>query len=82
MLFRSRFAFHFDVIRSELNQPRLTPIGLPLHANVTGLLTSLATQQSYALAFADAALVVGVVALAALPIALLLRLPAPGDAPL
>jgi DHA2 family multidrug resistance protein len=77
-----RFAFHFDVIRSELTQPRLTPIGLPMHTNVAGLLTSLATQQSYALAFADAALVVGVVALAALPIALLLRQPARGDVPL
>jgi MFS transporter, DHA2 family, multidrug resistance protein len=75
-----RFAFHFDVIRSELTQPRLTPIGLPMHTNVVGLLTSLATQQSYALAFADAALVIGVVALAALPIALLLRQPARGDA--
>jgi MFS transporter, DHA2 family, multidrug resistance protein len=67
-----RFAFHFEMLRSTVTRARLAIVALPPHANRGGLL-GLVTQQAYALAFADAALVIGAIALAAFPLALLLR---------
>jgi DHA2 family multidrug resistance protein len=68
-----RFAFHFDVLRSNATLARLSTIALPPHVNASSLLAGLLTQQSYALAFADGALLTGLIAVIALPLALFLR---------
>jgi DHA2 family multidrug resistance protein len=68
-----RFAFHYEALRSTATLSRLSAIALPPHVNASSLLTGLVTQQAYALAFADGALITGVIALAALPLALSLR---------
>ena len=52
---------------------RLSAIPLHAHLNPGSLLTGLVTEQSYALAFADAAVITGVIAVIALPLALFLR---------
>jgi DHA2 family multidrug resistance protein len=69
-----RFAFHYEALRSTATLSRLSVIGLPPHMNASSLLTGLVTQQSYALAFADGALITGLIAVIALPLALCLRL--------
>jgi hypothetical protein len=68
-----RFAFHYDVLRSTETLSRLSAIALPPHVNASSLLSGLVAQQSYALAFADGALITGLVAAVALPLALCLR---------
>jgi DHA2 family multidrug resistance protein len=81
-----RFAFHFEVLRSSSTLARLSTIALPPHTNAAALLAGLVTQQSYTLAFADGALITGLIAVIALPLALLLRqrstasVPVPPDA--
>jgi hypothetical protein len=68
-----RFAFHYDVLRSTETLGRLSTIVLPPHINAGALLSGLVAQQSYALAFADGALITAAIAVVALPLALLLR---------
>ena len=68
-----RFAVHFDALRSTETLGRLSTIAFPPHAHAAALLSSLVAQQSYALAFADGALITATIAVVALPLALLLR---------
>jgi MFS transporter, DHA2 family, multidrug resistance protein len=75
-----RFSFHYDALRSTETLSRLQVIALPPHVNASTLLAGLLTQQSYALAFADGALIIGMIAVVAFPLALFLR-PRPNDLP-
>jgi DHA2 family multidrug resistance protein len=68
-----RFAFHYDILRSAATSSRLAEVVLPSHISVITLLTELTTQQSYAMAFGDAALLTGSIAFLAFPVALFLR---------
>ncbi len=57
-----RFAFHYQVLRSNATPSRLAFAHLPAHLHAVQLLVRLITEQSYTLAFADVALVVATIA--------------------
>jgi hypothetical protein len=68
-----RFAVHYDALQSTATLSRLQAIALPPHVNAGSLLAGLAAQQSYALAFADAALITAAIAIVAVPLTFFLR---------
>lgn len=68
-----RFALHYSQLRARITLEHLFATHVLASAKAVGELTSLVTQQSYALAFADVALVLTAVALFSIPLVLLVK---------